>query len=441
VRIRTAALASLAVHAGVAWWVAPWHARSGLPRSSGPATPVTAPVALRAQAIEAEIEAEIEEEIAPLQVVLIDRDPADHDPLDSRAAAVRGLASVGATAAPAPVGSSAALIGSTEASAGSDRAHPASASAAAPGDRVAPSGDAAIASTAAGGEPARRGSLAMRGPDLALPATVRDRIAGETGGPPVVRRSGRVVPSGGGTARIDDRVTTVRIARDGTVRFEDKPDFEIHIALPTPGQLRDYAAAAGRHVATWYADPYAQTRVGTMDDVPEHLAIHPGDCDRWGDACSREIRARSRKPADEIPPLIWGKFEFSDAMIRAFSGDPYASRKRKLLDESRDERAELGAQHRAEDLARSAELALRNLEALWRTTRDPAARRDALFAMWDECDEGDTADGDAGRRARAMVIGWIRAKLPPGSPDAFGADEIAARSAHRRSRQPFAPYE
>lgn len=427
VRIRTAALASFAVHAGVAWWVVPWRAQPGIARSTGPATPVE----VRAQ--------EIAEEIAPLQVVLLDRDPAD--PIDPRAAAVRVVA---------PAGSSAALVGSPEASAASDRAHPAASSAAAPGDRAAPSGDAAIASTRAAsgvesappsGEPARGRTLAMRGPDLALPATVRDRIAGETGGPPVVRRSGRMAPAGGGTAVIEDRVTTVRVARDGTVRFEDKPDFEIHLALPTPARLREYAAAAGRQLTEWAADPYAQARVGTMHDVAPQLAIHPGDCDHWDDACSREIRVRNRKPADAIPPLIWGKFEFSDAMIRAFSGDPYASRKRKLLDDSRDERAELGAQHRAEDLARSAELALRNLEALWRTTSDPAARRDALFAMWDECDEGDTADGEAGRRARAMVIGWIRAKLPPGSPDAFGADEIAARSAHRRSRQAFAPYE
>jgi hypothetical protein len=178
-----------------------------------------------------------------------------------------------------------------------------------------------------------------------------------------------------------------------------------------------------------------------MHDVPAHLAVQPGDCDHWDDPCSRALRARQRKPADEIPPLIWGKLEYSDALIRRFSGDPYASRKLKLLDDTRAERAELGAQHHAEDLARSAEFAQRNLEALWRATDVPAERRDALFAMWDECAEGDDPDGQAGERARRMVIGWIRAKLPAGSPDAFTADEIAARSAHRRSRQPFAPYE
>jgi hypothetical protein len=83
----------------------------------------------------------------------------------------------------------------------------------------------------------------------------------------------------------------------------------------------------------------------------------------------------------------------------------------------------------------------RNLEALWRATPDPAVRRDALFVLWDECAEGDGPIGEAGQRARTMVIGWIRTRLPAGSPDAFAPDEIIARSAHRASRQPFAPYE
>src|SRR5262249_25045416 len=121
--------------------------------------------------------------------------------------------------------------------------------------------------------------------------------------------------------------------------------------------------------------------------------------------------------------------------------DPYASRKLALLDASRAERAELGAQHRREDLARSAELMQRNLEALWRATRDPAARRQALFTLWDECSEGDGPVGEAGERPRRRVVGWIRAKLPAGPPDAFTAEVVARLSAHRMSKQLFAPYE
>jgi hypothetical protein len=109
--------------------------------------------------------------------------------------------------------------------------------------------------------------------------------------------------------------------------------------------------------------------------------------------------------------------------------DPYASRKRKLLDDTRAEREERGAAFRAEQAARSAELMQRNLEELWARVPDGAARKQALYELWNEC-----ADDEAGLRARAMVIGWIRARLPPGSGGAFTADELARLA-------PFSPYQ
>jgi hypothetical protein len=419
VRARTAVLASLLAHACIAWLAtrnpAAPRIREPSPDDRPPAPP--APVLPRPATATPTAE--------PLDVVLLD--------LDQRPAATSPVAPLPATrpAVPSQAIAAAATAVGANATRGSviDDAPAGSAHGEAPG-------------TAAG--PARSRSLAMRGPDLALPGAFLEQMAHGGHRAEPVRRSGRVEPSGGGTAVVEDRITTMRIARDGTVAFEDKPDFEIHVELPlpTPGRIKRFLAAAGNSLAAWSADPYAQTRVGTTQDVPRTLATQPGDCDHWDDPCSQSMRARQRKPGDKlIQPLIWGKLEITDMLMRRFVGDPYASRKRKLLDDTRDERAEMGAQHRAEDLARSAELTRKNLEALWRATAEPAVRRDVLFAMWDECSEGDDADGEAGQRARLMIVGWIRAKLPAGSPDAFGADEIAARSAHRRSRQPFAPYE
>jgi hypothetical protein len=128
-------------------------------------------------------------------------------------------------------------------------------------------------------------------------------------------------------------------------------------------------------------------------------------------------------------------------MRKLGGGDPYSSRKRKLLDDTRDERAEIGAAHRTAQLARSGELVQRNLDALWRTTADPAARRAALFALWDECAEGEGPAGQAGELARAMVIGWIRGRLPDGGPGAFTAGELARLDAARTSHRHFAPYQ
>jgi hypothetical protein len=63
-----------------------------------------------------------------------------------------------------------------------------------------------------------------------------------------------------------------------------------------------------------------------------------------------------------------------------------------------------------------------------------------LFALWDECAEGEGSAGEAGNRARAIVIGAIRARLS-GASNRFTAEEIAALDAKRTSVQHFVPYE
>ena len=70
----------------------------------------------------------------------------------------------------------------------------------------------------------------------------------------------------------------------------------------------------------------------------------------------------------------------------------------------------------------------RTLEELWAREHDPAARKQALFELWSDC-----ADDDAGQRARAMVIGWIRANLPEGSAGAYTPDDL--------DRLGFQPYD
>ncbi|TMQ03261.1 MAG: hypothetical protein E6J91_47730 [Deltaproteobacteria bacterium] len=313
-----------------------------------------------------------------------------------------------------------------------------------------PRGDARIAGSRGGeaGESPERGPgsrwLKMRGPELTLGDAFLARIARDTPPLETVRRSGRVEPSGRGTAVIRDRVTTVTIDRDGSAHFHDKPDVEIHwdLHLPTPDEIVREVRQGGRDIATWYEDPYKRARVGPSQDVPRHLSAMPGACDSWQDACSTELRLRGQPENEDRPDAVaHGKLDLTAMLMRRTVGDPYASRKLALLDASRDERADLGARHRKEDLARSAELMQRNLEALWAATTDPAARRQALFTLWDECSEGDGLLGEAGERARRLVIGWIRARLPAGSPEAFTPEDIAQLGARRTSKQAFAPYE
>ena len=257
--------------------------------------------------------------------------------------------------------------------------------------------------------------LRMRAPDL-LPDTVLAPIAAAGSRAPAAPppRSGRLEDAPGGRGVIHDAVATIDVARDGTVHIRDAPDLSAHLQLPSPADAHDELRA-------WLADPWAITHQGPTSDLPETVLATPGVCDQWGNSmCDGVIHVH----------------EDHGALMRALhAGDPYAARKQALLDATFAERVARGGAFRAEQQARSAELMQRNLERLWATTRDPAARRRALFELWDEC-----ADDAAGARARAMVIGWIRAHLPAGSPDAYSPAELDALSPHRTSHQPFAPY-
>lgn len=321
-----------------------------------------------------------------------------------------------------------------------------------PGGSPGVHGDARIAGVRAGGpgeivgrEPGAGSRwMKMRGPELGVGGGFLEKFLLNSKPLEVIQKSGRVEPAGGGTSVIRDRVTRVTIDRDGTAHFHDKPDIDIHfdLHLPTPAELLREMRQVGRDVATWYADPYKLARVGTVQDVPRHIAATPGACDSWLDACSTELRLREKPESEDRGDAVaHGKLDLTDMLMRKFVGDPYASRKRALLDHSLDERADIGARHAKEDLARSTELMQQNLEALWRMTSEPEARRQALFTLWDECGEGDGPVGEAGERARLFVIGWIRAKLPAGSPGAFTADDIARFAAQRTSKQAFVPYE
>jgi hypothetical protein len=149
---------------------------------------------------------------------------------------------------------------------------------------------------------------------------------------------------------------------------------------------------------------------------------------------------------------IVGTLDISAYLMRKAGIDPFAARKLALLDATRDERAARGDAYRAEQLARSAELMRINLERLWASATSADERRIVLFELWDECAEGDGAIdsaqrfallrgpaqpdlvGEAGDRARAEVIGWIRAKHV-----AYAPDELAALAKRRASKQEFAP--
>ena len=147
------------------------------------------------------------------------------------------------------------------------------------------------------------------------------------------------------------------------------------------------------------------------------------------------------KPDFEMHGLS-GRAGFDDWAMRQAGIDPYSSAKRQWLDRTRDERARIGMAARKEDLARAPEFMKRNVRYAWaKTEGDIAARKEALFELWDDCAE--TGDDDlvtAGSAARSYLVGFIRAHLPQGAPGAFSPEDLTRLNAHKRSHATFQPY-
>ena len=294
------------------------------------------------------------------------------------------------------------------------------------------------------GRPGGTSLFKMRGADLALDAAAAERIANAGGAARAdeVSESDKLEKRPGGRAVVRDTVTTMNVAADGKAKFRDKPDLDVEVSTG-PGGLLDpeLRKLVREHLVAWIEDPYEGTRYGRSQDLPPHLQAVPGACDAWGaELCDDPMAPAFEKRLREIKRKLGGgahgNLDLTAYLHRKFVGDPYASRKLKLLDDTRAERVEMGIAYRAQQRMRSSEFMQRNVERLWASVADPVARRAALFELWDECGED-----EAGVRARAIVIGWIRGKLPRGSEHAFTDDEIATLQTRRTSAQPFEPYE
>ena len=313
-----------------------------------------------------------------------------------------------------------------------------------------PSGSSETANSVSPGEHAEppKRSLGMRGPELHPGDEQLEHIADAPGHEPpsAVIPSKRLEEAPGGRATIHDAVTEISVDRDGTAHFHDKPDVEIHIDTNPFAVIQNFKDA-GKAIAEWAEDPEAGKRASRTQDLAPHMQMLCSDA--WGDplcedpeSSASESAARKRGGAGILQVFgISGKFDITSTLMRKLGvGDAYAARKLKALDDTRLERAERGGRYMQQQLDHAAQLMQDNLERVWAATQDLGERKAALFELWDECSEGEGPTGEAGDRARKMVIGWIRAKLPEGTPAAFTPTELTELDQHRSSHQPFAPY-
>ena len=298
-----------------------------------------------------------------------------------------------------------------------------------PAAAIAVPGAGSAGETAPRQPPTRNPMMSMRGggaPRAELPSGRWDDLDHAPRGtaPEKDLTTGILHESGGGTYKSDQGTFTGQVNPDGSVRLTDSRNLNVHLALPTPKTL-------GRALSSWYDSDKGAFGAEGDTAMAKQIQVSPGS--------TTDPNDRSKTV---ILPVIAGGFDATDWMMRRHGQDPYASKKLAFLDTTRDERVQIGNRHRAEQLTHATQLMQRNLDALWAATLDLAARKRALFELWDECAE--TGDPDlvaGGQAARRLVIGAIRARLPAGSPLAFTPDELAAFARAKQSRAAFAPYE
>jgi hypothetical protein len=292
--------------------------------------------------------------------------------------------------------------------------------------------------------------LGMRGPELHPSDDAMAHIAeqpGHQGTTPIP--SHRLDNAPNGREVIHDAVTEITVDRDGTAHLHDKRDVDAHIDI-NPLKVVTNVKDLGTLIADWAEDPEAGKRYGRTQDLTQAQQAIEGGCG-WGDPLCDDQEApdmAKRSAKRGLPPgaatllSIGGKLDITSYLMRKLGvGDAYVARKLKALDDTRVERAEKGAAFKQDQLAHAAQLMQANLERVWAGTQDPDERKAVLFELWDECAEGEGPTGQAGGNARAMVIGWIRGKLPAGGRGAFTAAEVTLLDGRRSSHQHFVPYE
>ncbi|MDQ3340933.1 MAG: hypothetical protein M4D80_37730 [Myxococcota bacterium] len=279
----------------------------------------------------------------------------------------------------------------------------------------------------------RRGERA----DLTLPGT-RDDLdnvpAGTT--PEKPPSSGKLAPNGG-EHKTDEGTYVAKVDKDGRVTMKDRPDFSIGWAVPTPKLI-------GRGIAEWYESDKGEDGKRGKRTLENEVS---GTIDKPTMGCEgvRDPACSPERAVTVVIPVFRGGFNPTDWLMRRTVGDPYASKKREYLDATREERAQIRANHRSEQLEQTVMIIRKNLDRAWASTTDMAARKKLLFELWDEIVERPTDEesalAEASKTARAQVIAFIRARLPQRGQDAYREDELLALNSVRQSKQRFSPYD
>ena len=136
------------------------------------------------------------------------------------------------------------------------------------------------------------------------------------------------------------------------------------------------------------------------------------------------------------PIPIAGGFDISDAVEKYLLGkEIYSAEKRWFLDQTAELREQLAAAGRASEDARAKREVERALERIVDSAQSPREKRDAVFALWEDC--GDDADSAAIRR---VVEDFVRRRMPQASDLGFSPNELQEKNRTRPPHFRFDPY-
>jgi hypothetical protein len=139
---------------------------------------------------------------------------------------------------------------------------------------------------------------------------------------------------------------------------------------------------------------------------------------------------------------LMAHLDITDQIMKLAGQDPYASAKRAIADETREQRLCMATRYQGE--RRKHELfnlasKVRRLAA--RADLSAAERRALVFDIWDECTEETESGPDYGAMARATIVAVVRDVFPAGTDRAYQPAELLALNQRRSSRQRFSPYD
>jgi hypothetical protein len=138
---------------------------------------------------------------------------------------------------------------------------------------------------------------------------------------------------------------------------------------------------------------------------------------------------------------VSGRLDVTDQVMKLAGQDPYGSAKRKLAEETREQRLCMARRYQGEQQKQELfALSTKVRRIASRADLSVVERRGLIFAIWDECTEESGSAADFGAMARATILSIAREAFPEGTSEAYRPAELLALNGRRSSLEPFDPY-